>query len=226
MNVNSKLSSYWIINQKYFLILVFSSNFACQTQIKNQSKMNTQPTQEVNDSLELATFGGGCFWCTEAMFDQLEGVLSVESGYAGGMLQNPTYEQICTGNTGHAEVIRIAFDPKKIDYEFLLEVFFNTHDPTTLNRQGNDIGTQYRSAVFYHSDDQKQAALKIIKELTDQNVYKKPIVTEVTSISNYFKAEDYHQEYLENNPNNPYCEMVVSPKVEKFKKKYAEKLKK
>ncbi len=187
--------------------------------------MNTQPAQQVNDSLELATFGGGCFWCTEAMFDQLEGVISVASGYAGGSAQNPSYEDVCTGNTGHAEVIRIAFDPRKIDYEFLLEVFFNTHDPTTLNRQGNDVGTQYRSTVFYHNEAQKQAAEKMIQALTSEKVYKDPIVTEVTPISNYYRAEDYHQEYLDNNPGNPYCQMVVSPKVEKFRKKYALKLK-
>jgi len=209
------------------LIFAFSSLLLTFNFCKHMTTAQpTQPAQQVNDSLELATFGGGCFWCTEAMFDQLEGVISVESGYAGGSVVNPSYEDVCTGNTGHAEVIRIAFDPRKIDYEFLLEVFFNTHDPTTLNRQGGDIGTQYRSAVFYHSESQKITAEKMIRELTEEKVYKDPIVTEVTPINNYSQAEDYHQEYLDNNPGNPYCQVVVSPKVEKFRKKYAEKLKK
>ena len=212
------------IFQNSFIFLLISGNIACQNKSKTMQTQIPQP--KAPEGLEFATFGGGCFWCTEAMFDQLEGVISVESGYAGGTQLNPSYEEVCTGDTGHAEVIRITFDPKKIEYEFLLEVFFNTHDPTTLNRQGNDVGTQYRSAVFYHSEAQKTAAEKMIAELTTEKVYKNPIVTEVTLISNYFQAEDYHQEYLENNPGNPYCQMVVSPKVEKFRKKYAEKLKK
>jgi len=212
--------------QIIIIILLISSNFACQLKTKNTTTMQMQPTTQVNDTLELATFGGGCFWCTEAMFDQLEGVFLVESGYAGGTVLKPSYEDVCTGNTGHAEVIRIAFDPQKIDYEFLLEVFFNTHDPTTLNRQGADVGTQYRSAVFYHDEVQKAIAEKMIQNLDAEKVFSNKIVTEVVPLSNYSKAENYHQEYLENNPGNPYCMMVVSPKVDKFRKKYAEKLKK
>lgn len=212
--------------QIILIILLISSNFACHLKTKNTTTMQMQPTTQTNDTLTLATFGGGCFWCTEAMFDQLEGVFSVESGYAGGTVINPSYEAVCTGNTGHAEVIRIAFDPRKIDYEFLLEVFFNTHDPTTLNRQGADVGTQYRSSVFYHDEVQKSVAEKMIQNLDAEKIYSNKIVTEVVPISNYTKAENYHQEYLENNPGNPYCMMVVSPKVDKFRKKYAEKLKK
>jgi len=210
----------------FFFILLISINFACQPNFKNITTMSTQNLQQQTDSLELATFGGGCFWCTEAMFDQLEGVISVASGYAGGTKNNPTYEEVCTGTTGHAEVIRIVFDPRKISYDFLLEVFFHTHDPTTLNRQGNDIGTQYRSAVFFHNEAQKLAAEKMIQGLNEEKVYAKKIVTEITPINNYYEAENYHQEYLENNPQNPYCQMVVSPKVEKFRIKYAAQLKK
>lgn len=175
---------------------------------------------------ELATFGGGCFWCTEAIFQELEGVETVVAGYAGGKTINPSYEDICTGTTGHAEVIQITYDPKKIKYELLLDVFFNTHNPTTLNRQGADSGTQYRSVVFYHNSTQKIAAKEIIKELTEASVFNDPIVTEVTEFNNYSKAENYHQDYYTNNPNNGYCNMVINPKLTKFMKKYKDKLKK
>lgn len=192
-----------------------------------QHKIMEQPQAEAqNQNYELATFGGGCFWCTEAMFDQLEGVISVESGYAGGTLENPTYEEVCTDETGHAEVIRIVFDPRKIDYEFLLEVFFHTHDPTTLNRQGADVGKQYRSIVFYHNENQKEIAEKMIQTLDNEGVFDKKIVTRVEPIHNYYPAEDYHQDYFNQNPQNAYCNAVVSPKVAKFRKKYAEHLKK
>lgn len=194
----------------------------------NQSKAKVMEQNHSTENLqnyELATFGGGCFWCTEAMFDQLNGVISVESGYAGGHVANPTYEEVCTDETGHAEVIRIVFDPRKIDYEFLLEVFFHTHDPTTLNRQGADVGKQYRSVVFYHSESQKETAEKLIQTLDNEGVFDKKIVTKIEPISNYYPAENYHQNYFENNPQNAYCNAVVSPKVAKFKKKYAEHLK-
>ncbi len=175
--------------------------------------------------LQTATFGGGCFWCTEAVFLELRGVNHVESGYAGGHVANPTYEQVCTKTTGHAEVIQISFDPGQISYEDLLEIFFQTHDPTTKDQQGNDVGPQYRSAVFYHDDQQKAAAESFIAQLNESGAFPAPIVTEVTEINNYYPAENYHQDYLANNPGNPYCAMVVRPKVDKFRKQFGDKLK-
>ncbi len=175
---------------------------------------------------EVATLAGGCFWCLEAVYDQLKGVESVESGYAGGQTPNPTYQQICTGRTGHAEVTQITYDPQVVSFNDLLDVFFTIHDPTTLNRQGNDVGTQYRSAVFYHSPEQKTAAEQKIKELNNAHVWRDPIVTEVTPLDKFYVAEDYHQEYFENNPYQPYCQVVVAPKVAKFRKHYLDKLKK
>lgn len=175
--------------------------------------------------LQTATFGGGCFWCTEAVFLELRGVNHVESGYAGGHVANPTYEQVCTKTTGHAEVIQISFDPAQISYEDLLEIFFQTHDPTTKDQQGNDVGPQYRSAVFYHDDQQKAAAESFIAKLNESGAFPAPIVTEVTEINHYYPAENYHQDYLANNPGNPYCAMVVRPKVDKFRKQFGDKLK-
>lgn len=174
--------------------------------------------------LQTATFGGGCFWCTEAVFLELRGVQHVESGYAGGHVANPTYEQVCTKKTGHAEVIQISYDPDVISYEDLLEIFFQTHDPTTKDRQGNDVGPQYRSAIFYHNDQQKNAAESFMARLNESGAFPAPIVTELTEINNYYPAENYHQDYLANNPSNPYCAMVVRPKVDKFRKQFAEKL--
>jgi peptide-methionine (S)-S-oxide reductase len=179
-----------------------------------------------NKKYEVATFGGGCFWCTEAMFRELDGVIKVESGYAGGNVPNPTYKQVCTGTTGHAEVIQITFDPEKISFDEILLVHFTTHDPTTLNRQGNDAGTQYRSVIFYHNEDQKMSAQKAVKEVAPAIWNNKPITTEVVAFDTFYKAEDYHQDYLENNPNQPYCVYVVNPKVEKFRKLFKDKLKK
>lgn len=170
----------------------------------------------------VATLAGGCFWCLEAVYDELKGVKRVVSGYAGGDVPDPSYEQVCTGNTGHAEVVQIEYDPDVVSYRDLLEVFFTIHDPTQLNRQGADVGTQYRSAIFYHDEDQKQAAEKIIGELEDDQVYAKPIVTEVTPLDTFYPAEDYHQDYYANNPTQPYCMVVVSPKLAKFRKKFAE----
>ena len=175
---------------------------------------------------QLATLAGGCFWCIEAVFDDLNGVLSVESGYSGGVAPNPTYQQVCAGTTGHAEVAQIAFDPNVISYRDLLRVFFTVHDPTTLNRQGNDVGTQYRSAIFYHDDEQKKIAEQVVQEITAEKIWSKPIVTEVTPFKEFYKAEDYHQEYFANNPNQPYCQMVVAPKVAKFRAHYRDQLKK
>ena len=177
-------------------------------------------------STEVATLAGGCFWCMEAVFDDLKGVLSVESGYSGGHVANPTYRQVCSETTGHAEVAQVTFDPQVLSFENLLKVFFAVHDPTQLNRQGNDVGTSYRSAVFYHSPEQKATTEKVIKELTDENIWGKPIVTQVAAFDKFYIAEDYHQEYFANNPNQPYCMAVVAPKVVKFRKHFIEMLKK
>lgn len=176
-------------------------------------------------TLERATLAGGCFWCTESVFDELRGVESVVSGYSGGHKDSPTYQEVCTGTTGHAEVIQIEFDPAEIDFPDILRVFFTVHDPTTLNRQGGDIGTQYRSSVFYHSEAQKQAAEDVIREIDAAAIYPNPIVTEVVPFEKFWPAEDYHQEYFVNNPNQPYCSAVIAPKVAKFRKMYAERLK-
>jgi peptide-methionine (S)-S-oxide reductase len=175
---------------------------------------------------EVATLGAGCFWCVEAVYDQLKGVISVESGYSGGHTVNPTYKEVCTGETGHAEVCHITFDPKIITFGDILTVFWSIHDPTTLNRQGADVGTQYRSVIYYHNEKQKEIAERQIELITNQKLYNDPIVTEITKFSLFFQAEDYHQEYFTNNPNQPYCRMVVGPKVEKFEKLFKDKLKK
>jgi len=173
-----------------------------------------------------ATFAGGCFWCTESIFSELEGVESVISGYTGGHIENPTYKQVCEGTTDHAEAIEIVFDENKISYNELLEIFFATHDPTTLNRQGEDVGTQYRSEIFYHSQSQKQQAEDFISLLERENTFDAPIVTKLSEAATFYTAEDYHQEYLKNNPQNSFCQAVVNPKLQKFKKTFASKLKK
>jgi len=175
---------------------------------------------------ELATLAGGCFWCLEAVFDDLRGVDSVESGYMGGKTANPSYEEVCSGETGHAEVAQLSFDPKQVSFKEILEVFFVIHDPTTLNRQGNDVGTQYRSAIFYHSPGQKAGAEQVIANMSAAKIYEDPIVTEVVPASKFYVAEDYHQEYFRRNPAQPYCAFVVRPKVAKFRKHFLEKLKK
>lgn len=180
----------------------------------------------MNTNLQTATLAGGCFWCLEAVFDEIKGVQGVESGYAGGSKVNPTYYEVCNGNTGHAEVVQVHFDPNVVSYRDLLNVFFAVHDPTTMNRQGNDIGTQYRSAIFYHDDEQKQIAEDLIKDLNSQHIWDHPIVTEVTRLDKFYMAEDYHQEYFANNPYQPYCMAVVAPKVSKFRKHFLEMLKK
>ncbi len=174
--------------------------------------------------MEIAVFGGGCFWCTEAVFSSLRGVQAVAPGYAGGTIEHPTYEQISTGKTGHAEVIRIEFDPAQIRFEDLLTVFFATHDPTSLNRQGNDVGTQYRSVVFYTTDTQREKAAAVIKEM-DESAEGKPVVTEVVPLNVFYPAEDYHKRYYENNRAQPYCQIVINPKVQKVKEKFAQFLK-
>lgn len=174
---------------------------------------------------EVAVFGGGCFWCTEAVFDELRGVISVVPGYAGGSVKNPTYEQVCTGGTGHAEVIRIEFDPAQIAFKDLLTVFFATHDPTTLNRQGNDVGTQYRSAVLYADDNQKREAEAFIKELNDSKTFGKPVVTTLEPLGEFYEAEQYHRKYFANNPFQPYCQYTIPPKLQKLHKQFAALLK-
>jgi peptide-methionine (S)-S-oxide reductase len=174
---------------------------------------------------EQATLAGGCFWCLEAVYDQLRGVDNVDSGYAGGRRPNPTYEQVCTGTTGHAEVVQITYDPDQISYRDLLDVFFTIHDPTQLNRQGHDIGTQYRSAIFYHNDEQKRMAEQKIGELTEQKTWDEPIVTQLEPLTQFYPAEDYHRDYFERNPGQGYCAAVVAPKVAKARSKFFEKLK-
>jgi len=184
------------------------------------------PMQNSQKKEETAIFAGGCFWCTEAIFKNLKGVYSVVPGYTGGQRKNPTYEQVVTGATGHAEAVKIVFNPDEIGYEELLEIFFATHDPTSLNRQGNDIGTQYRSAIFYTNPQQKERAEAYVKFLEQEGVFDNPIVTEIVPATEFYEAEDYHKNYLENHPENPYCQFVILPKLEKFKKFYKNKLKK
>lgn len=201
------------------IFLVFATtNVEAQSILTKKSKMS--------DKLEIATLANGCFWCTEAIFQRLNGVEKVTSGYSGGKVKNPTYNEVTSGETGHAEVIQIQFDPKIITFQEILEVFFATHDPTTLNRQGYDVGTQYRSAIFYHSTAQKEVAEAFIKSLTDAKVFDKKIVTEVTALDVFYEAEAYHQNYYNNNKNQGYCVAVINPKLDKFIKKYKDKLKK
>jgi len=191
---------------------------------KQKTTIKDKITTTVN--MELATFGGGCFWCTEAIFEQLEGVLMVESGYSGGHVENPSYNSVINGRSGHAEVIHITFDAKVLSFNELLDVFFNTHNPTTLNQQGADRGTQYRSAVFYHNDTQKKATNEMINGLDKSGAFENKIVTEVTEFDAFYVAEDYHQDYYTNNKTQGYCQVVINPKLEKFQKMYKEKLKK
>ena len=199
----------------FVLILVFLSlNLFSQ---KNKEHMN--------NNLTTATFGNGCFWCTEAIFQQLKGVETVLPGYTGGSVKNPSYKEVCNGTTGHAEAIQITFDSNRISYRELLDVFFYTHDPTTLNRQGADVGTQYRSAIFYHNESQKKDAELIIAQLEAEDVYDNKIVTEITPFDVYYEAEDYHQNYYNNNKNQGYCRAVINPKLDKFVKKYSAKIK-
>ena len=197
--------------------------------LSNEKELKKEVIEANNkfmENIEYATFGGGCFWCTEVIFEQLEGVFKVESGYSGGHIKNPAYREVITGRTGHAEAIQISYDPTVLSFEELLEIFFNTHDPTTLNRQGNDRGTQYRSAVFYHNEAQQLAANTMINALDKAEVFPDKIVTEVTEFDAFYVAEDYHQDYFINNSNQPYCQYVINPKLEKFQKQYKDKLKK
>lgn len=174
---------------------------------------------------QIATLGGGCFWCLEAVYQQLRGVEKVESGYTGGHMRNPSYREVCNGTTGHAEVVQITFNPQEVSFKEILELFFLIHDPTTLNRQGADVGTQYRSAIFYHSDEQKATAAEVMAEMSGAGLWSNPIVTQVEAISTFYKAEEYHQNYYNQNGSQPYCQVVIAPKVAKFRKKYLERLK-
>jgi methionine-S-sulfoxide reductase len=192
--------------------------------MSNESNL-PKTTIDIPQGLELITLGAGCFWCTEAVFQRLDGVEQVVSGYSGGIVEAPTYKQICTGTTGHAEVINVYFDPKRVSLENLLEVFWATHDPTTLNRQGGDVGPQYRSAIFYHSQVQAEIASRLKLELDANGVFDSPIVTEITPFTNFYPAEDYHQEYFNLNGSQPYCQFVVKPKVDKLKQYFSERLK-
>ncbi len=206
-----------------FIFLLLSACLPSTTKTNPHKDADMTTIQQSNT--DTATFGGGCFWCTEAIYQELKGVLSVSSGYSGGQVKNPTYKEVCSGLTGHAECVQIIYNPAEITYESLLEVFFKTHDPTTLNRQGNDAGTQYRSVIFFHSLNQEQTAKMIIKELTESKAWANPIVTEVSAFTKYYQAEDYHQNYFSENGSQPYCAAIIQPKMEKFRKVFKEKLK-
>lgn len=212
---------------KQFIALALIGFLTIGSTLKEQTMTQTDKTNTVqDDQIEVATLAGGCFWCLEPIFEELKGVENVVVGYSGGDVENPSYQQVCTGTTGHAESVQIRFNPAVITYADLLRIFFTVHDPTTLNRQGADVGTQYRSAIFYHNEQQKETAENVIKELEDEGVWKNPIVTEVIKFNTFYKAEKYHQEYYEKNPNQAYCRIVIDPKVNKFRKKFSDRLKK
>lgn len=219
------------MKQVFFLLALMSAGCHSAQNVSPKKEANMTTTLAAKDSsvlaspgkTEVATLGGGCFWCVEAIYQDLKGVLKVESGYSGGHVDNPTYREVCSGLTGHAEVINVTFDPAVISFKEILEVFFTVHDPTTLNRQGADTGTQYRSAIFYHSPEQKTVAESVKQSM--QAIWDDPIVTEITAFEKFYKAEDYHQNYFKDNPNQPYCSIVIAPKVKKFRQQYQEKLK-
>lgn len=213
------------MNKLLFIALIVSG-FIAGCSAKTQTSNLNASMINVNEKLDTATFATGCFWCTEAIFEELKGVIKVISGYSNGHVPNPTYKEVCTGETGHAECVQIQYEPDKISYDELLEVFFQVHDPTTLNRQGADVGTQYRSAIFYNNEEQRQKAEYYKAELDKSGAFKNPIVTEIARAETFYPAEDYHQEYYINNRNsNPYCAVVIRPKLDKFKKVFANKLK-
>ncbi len=220
------------MNKKKKLLTLISAGIVITVILMVSVPLNTmnanQPEEEqpMDPNLETATFGAGCFWCVEAIYQNLDGVQSVISGYSGGDVENPSYDDVCSGETGHAEVTQIYFDPKVISYDDLLNVFWQTHDPTTLNKQGGDVGTQYRSVIFYHNDAQKAAAELSKKEADASGDWKDPIVTETSPFTAFYKAENYHQNYYDQNRNQPYCRFVIDPKLRKFKKEFPEKLKK
>ncbi|MFW5760917.1 MAG: peptide-methionine (S)-S-oxide reductase MsrA [Cyclobacteriaceae bacterium] len=210
---------------QYLLFIMMIVSFAGFASAENLNKKELEKMSSDQNKLKLATFGSGCFWCTEAVFQRLKGVEKVVSGYTGGKIKNPTYREVCSGLTGHAEVIQIFYDPQIISYEELLEVFWKTHDPTTLNRQGNDVGTQYRSVVFYHNDEQKKLAEHYKMELEKEGVFSGPIVTEISPATDFYAAEDYHQNYYNENISQPYCSYIIAPKLDKLEKVFKSKLK-
>jgi peptide-methionine (S)-S-oxide reductase len=225
----------WRIGIAAIAAVLFATTLGCALRGNQERGESTESkpnngamhqAMNTNHRTETATLAGGCFWCIEAVFDELKGVDTVVSGYSGGQRPNPSYEQVCTGVTGHAESVQITFDPDVISFRDLLHVFFTVHDPTTLNQQGADVGTQYRSAIFYHSPEQKKAAEEVIAEFNAKHVWDDPIVTEVTPFTNFYPAEDYHQQYYANNPQQGYCRVVIAPKVAKFRKEFVERLKK
>jgi peptide-methionine (S)-S-oxide reductase len=210
----------------FFITACGQNKTNSNTDVMSTSETNNNNVNQGGSNIETATFGAGCFWCVEAFFQRLEGVQSVKSGYSGGNVKNPSYKEVCNGTTGHAEVIQVTYDNSKISFDELLEVFWKTHDPTTLNRQGNDIGTQYRSAIFYHSEKQKELAEKYKKELNEAKAYPDPVITEIKPFTEFYPAEDYHQNYYNQNKNEGYCQYVIQPKLEKFEKIFGKKLKK
>jgi peptide-methionine (S)-S-oxide reductase len=237
-------SHFYIFRALLFSIYIMPLFWGCTPQNTNIPRSKNEKTEEkiniqegkkllttmqedtiVKKGLEIASLGGGCFWCIEAVFDELQGVEKSISGYMGGAKENPTYKEVCYGNTGHAEIINVYFDPSVISYEDILRVFFHVHDPTTLNRQGNDIGTQYRSAIFYYDDAQKASAKKIIDEIEKSNLWNNKIVTEVTNFARFYPAEDYHQEYFKLNGHAPYCQYIIAPKMKKFRTEFKDRLK-
>ena len=209
------------------LLSLLLGSLVLSSALKDPANMSKQENQTVASpqGKEVVTLGGGCFWCIEAVFEELNGVEHLESGYSGGQVDDPTYEQVCTGATGHAEVVQVTFDPKVISLKEVLEVFFTVHDPTTLNRQGADIGTQYRSVIFYRSEEQNTLAEQVIREIQKAKLWKAPIVTELVPFKAFYKAEDYHQEYYKKNPGQAYCRIVIAPKIKKFRGHYKDKLK-
>ena len=210
---------------KIILFITIFAQIACSQTNKKSDKMTNERSRN-NDNLEIATLGAGCFWCVEAVFQDLKGVEKVVSGYSGGHVKNPSYREVCNGTTGHAEVVQITYNPEVISFEVILELFWATHDPTTLNRQGGDVGTQYRSAIFYHNETQKNIAENSKSKADQSGEFSNPIVTEITEFTNFYPAEDYHQDYFNlNGDKNPYCSSVIAPKIAKFRKKYADRLK-
>lgn len=222
-----KLIKYKILS---LLIFIIASHFSLALVGENLNEIYTMKKSDKNlnvfsEGMQVATLGGGCFWCVEAIYEDLKGVESVVSGYSGGAKKNPSYQEVCSGFSGHAEVIQITFDPQVISFKDILEVFWEVHDPTTLNRQGADIGSQYRSVIYYHSDEQKNIAEESKRQADASGLYKDPVVTEISEFKGFYEAEDYHQDYFNNNPNQPYCSVIISPKVKKFKNKYKDQLK-
>jgi len=210
----------------FFVTMVVSMSLVCCAQKKKTTQLTNMTENADNAKTKIATFGTGCFWCTEAIFQQVEGVIKVTSGYSGGRVDNPSYKEVCTGTTGHAECLNIEYDPAKVSFDELLEMFWQVHDPTTLNRQGNDVGTQYRSVVFYHNDEQKAKVEKYKAELDKSGAWDNPIVTTLEPYVKFYPAEDYHQNYYNSNKGEGYCQFVIRPKVEKFEKVFKSKLKK